>query len=229
MQGSDVQRAVQRARHAASQARRAADARAQRDRLRETLVREMFARPVRDYAHRNAGRPVRVLRAGFGASPDELGLSQLRDRGYEITVVTVDQAIPGAPVPATTGPAGTSGSGTCGRCRSRRARSTSCTARCCSTASGTSSWCSIASSRRCGRAGSCCCASATGTAPSACSTGGCRGRPGACCGPGWASGTPRRRAALVRCSVVSRGVREGRLRSRDPGVRADARAVRHAA
>jgi SAM-dependent methyltransferase len=94
-----VQRAVQRARHAASQARRAADARAQRDKLRETLVREMFARPVRDYAHRNAGRPVRVLRAGFGASPDELGLSQLRDRGYEITVVTVDQAGPGAPAP----------------------------------------------------------------------------------------------------------------------------------
>jgi SAM-dependent methyltransferase len=94
---SDVQRSVQRARHAASQARQAADARAQRDRLRETLAREMFARPVRDYAHRNAGRPVRVLRAGFGASLDELGLSQLRDRGYEITVVTVDQASPGAP------------------------------------------------------------------------------------------------------------------------------------
>jgi hypothetical protein len=100
VQRSDVQRAVQRARHAASQARRAADARAQRDKLRETRVREMFARPVRDYAHRNAGRPVRVLRAGFGAAPDELGLSQLRDRGYEITVVTVDQAGPGAPVPA---------------------------------------------------------------------------------------------------------------------------------
>jgi SAM-dependent methyltransferase len=98
-----VQRSVQRARHAASQARQAADARAQRDRLRETRAREMFARPVRDYAHRNAGRPVRVLRAGLGASLDELGLSQLRDRGYEITVVTVDQAGPGAPAP---GPAG---------------------------------------------------------------------------------------------------------------------------
>jgi hypothetical protein len=98
-----AQQAVQRARYAASQARRAADARAQRDKLRETLVREMFARPVRDYAHRNAGRPVRVLRAGFGASPDELGLGQLRDRGYEITVVTVDQAAPGAPLPAPAG------------------------------------------------------------------------------------------------------------------------------
>jgi hypothetical protein len=102
-QRSDVQRSVQRARHAASQARQAADARAQRDKLRETLAREMFARPVRDYAHRNAGRPVRVLRAGFLASPDELGLSQLRDRGYEITVVTVDQAGPGGPAPAAAG------------------------------------------------------------------------------------------------------------------------------
>jgi hypothetical protein len=46
---------------------------------------------------------VRVLRAGFGASPEELGLSQLRDRGYEITVVTVDQAGPGAPAPAPAG------------------------------------------------------------------------------------------------------------------------------
>ncbi len=101
--GSDVQRSVQRARHAASQARQAADARAQRDRLRETLARELFARPVRDCAHRNAGRPVRVLRAGLGASPEELGLSQLRDRGYEITVVTVDQAAPGAPAPAPAG------------------------------------------------------------------------------------------------------------------------------
>jgi hypothetical protein len=100
VQGSDVQRSVQRARHAASQARRAADARAQRDKLRETRAREMFARPVRDYAHRNAGRPVRVLRAGSGASLDELGLSQLRDRGYEVAVVTVDQAAPGAPAPA---------------------------------------------------------------------------------------------------------------------------------
>ena len=94
---------MQRARNAASQARQAADARAQRDKLRETLAREMFARPVRDYAHRNAGRPVRVLRAGFLASPDELGLSQLRDLGYAITVVTVDQAGPGSPVPAPAG------------------------------------------------------------------------------------------------------------------------------
>ena len=93
----DVQRAVQQARHAASQARLAAAARAQRDRLRETLVREMFARPVRDCAHRSLGRPVRVLRAGALTPLDELGLSQLRDRDYEVTVVTVDQPGPWAP------------------------------------------------------------------------------------------------------------------------------------
>jgi SAM-dependent methyltransferase len=90
-QRPDVQRAVQRARHAASQARLAAEARAQRDKLRETLVREMFARPVRDCAHRSLGRPVHVLRAGALTPLEELGLSQLRDRGYEVTVVTVDQ------------------------------------------------------------------------------------------------------------------------------------------
>ena len=98
---AEAQRAVQRARHAASQARLAAATRSQR----EAMVREMFARPVRDCAHRRTGRPVRVLRAGSQASLDELGLSQLRDLGYEITVVTVDQAGPwaGTAVPAAAG------------------------------------------------------------------------------------------------------------------------------
>jgi SAM-dependent methyltransferase len=100
VQGPDVQGAVQRARHAAGQARLVAATKAQRERLRETLVREMFAHPVRECAHRSLGQPVRVLRAGIGTPLDELGLSQLRDRGYEITVVTVDQPGPWAPVPA---------------------------------------------------------------------------------------------------------------------------------
>jgi len=86
----EAQQAVRRARHAASQARAAAAARAHRD----TLVREMFALPVRDCAHRCAGRPVRVLRAGCLTPLDELGLAQLRDAGFEITVVTVGQAGP---------------------------------------------------------------------------------------------------------------------------------------
>lgn len=93
----DVQRAVQRARQAASQARLAAAARAERDQRRETLIREIFARPVRDCARQSLGRPVRVLRAGALTPLDELGLSQLQDRGYEFTVVTVDQPGPWAP------------------------------------------------------------------------------------------------------------------------------------
>ncbi len=89
----EVQQAVQRARHAASQARLAAATREQRDRQREIRVREMFARPVRDCARQRLGQPVRVLRAGALTPLDELGLSQLRDRGYESTVVTVDQGV----------------------------------------------------------------------------------------------------------------------------------------
>jgi SAM-dependent methyltransferase len=87
---AEAQQAVRRARHAVSQARIAAAHRAHRD----TMVREMFALPVRDCAHRCAGRPVSVLRAGQQTPLDELGLSQLRDSGFEISVVTVDPAGP---------------------------------------------------------------------------------------------------------------------------------------
>ena len=84
---AEAQQAVRRARHAASQARIAAANRAHRD----TMVREMFALPVRDCANRCVGRPVSVLRAG--QTPlDELGLNQLRDRGFEISVLTVNPA-----------------------------------------------------------------------------------------------------------------------------------------
>ncbi len=89
---AEAQRAVRRARHAASQARIAAASRAHRD----TLVREMFALPVRDCAYRCVGRPVSVLRAGRQTPLDELGLSQLRHSGFEISVVTVDPAGPAA-------------------------------------------------------------------------------------------------------------------------------------
>jgi SAM-dependent methyltransferase len=57
----------------------------------------MFALPVRDCACRCAGRPVSVLRAGRQTPLDELGLSQLRDHGFEISVVTVDSAGPVGP------------------------------------------------------------------------------------------------------------------------------------
>ena len=84
---TEAQQAVRRARHAASQARIAAATRA----YRETLVREIFAAPVRDCAYRCVGRPVSVLRAGCLTPLGELGLGQLRDSGFEISVVTVDQ------------------------------------------------------------------------------------------------------------------------------------------
>jgi hypothetical protein len=93
----EAQRAVLRARYTASQARMTAATRA----YRKTLVREMFAQPVRDYAYRCIGRPVSLLRAGHLASLDELGLDQLRDSGFEVTVLTVDEAGPRF------GPAGT--------------------------------------------------------------------------------------------------------------------------
>jgi SAM-dependent methyltransferase len=85
---TQAQQAVRRARHAAGQARAVAGRRA----YRETLVREMFALPIRDSAYRSVGRPVSVLRAGCLTPLDELGLAQLRDAGFEISVVTVDQA-----------------------------------------------------------------------------------------------------------------------------------------
>jgi SAM-dependent methyltransferase len=82
-----AQQAVERARNAAGQARLAAAALA----YRETLVREMFALPVRDCVRQCAGRPVSVLRAGCLTPLGELGLGQLRASGFEIAVVTVEQ------------------------------------------------------------------------------------------------------------------------------------------
>ena len=86
---ADAQRAVQRARHAANKARIGAAAKEHR----ETLVREMFALPVRDCVYRCIGRPVGLLRAGRLTPLAELGLDQLRESGFEITVVTVDEDV----------------------------------------------------------------------------------------------------------------------------------------
>ena len=85
---AEAQQAVRRARHAASQARSAAANRA----YRESMILQMFAQPVRDCAYRCVGRPVYLLRAGRQAPLAELGLAQLREGGFEISVVTVDQA-----------------------------------------------------------------------------------------------------------------------------------------
>ncbi len=92
---TEAERAVSRARQAASQARLAAATRA----YRGTPVREMFALPIRDCVYQCVGRPVRLLLAGYLASPDELGLPQLRAAGFDITVLAVDEQDPGRPVP----------------------------------------------------------------------------------------------------------------------------------
>ncbi|HEX6528071.1 MAG TPA: methyltransferase domain-containing protein [Streptosporangiaceae bacterium] len=55
---------------------------------------EIFAQPVRDYSYQCLGRPIRVLQAGCAASADELGLDKLRDNGFEIQMLTVDQDHP---------------------------------------------------------------------------------------------------------------------------------------
>lgn len=60
----------------------------------ETLVVDTFAQPVRDYVHQGLGRPVSLLRAGCVTSLDELGLGTLRDAGFEISVVGVEQDHP---------------------------------------------------------------------------------------------------------------------------------------
>ena len=84
---TEAQRAVKRARHAADKARGVAATQA----YRQTLVRELFAVPVRDCAHRCLGRPVSLLRAGGLTPLDELGLDRLRRSGFEIAVLTVEE------------------------------------------------------------------------------------------------------------------------------------------
>jgi SAM-dependent methyltransferase len=85
-----AQEAVQRARHAASTARKVAATRARRTQDE----REMFAQPVQDQLYQTLGRPLHVLRAGTRTPIGELGLARLRDSGYQIIVTTVDQDTP---------------------------------------------------------------------------------------------------------------------------------------
>jgi SAM-dependent methyltransferase len=49
-----------------------------------------FAEPVRDYVMRYLGRPVNVLQAGCLAPLRELGLGELAEGGFEISVTAVD-------------------------------------------------------------------------------------------------------------------------------------------
>lgn len=86
----DAERAVTRARHAA---REVHDAAAQ-EAARAGLARELFARPVRDYAIQVLDRPIALLRAGCRAPLYELDLIGLRESGFEVAVTTVDQDHP---------------------------------------------------------------------------------------------------------------------------------------
>jgi SAM-dependent methyltransferase len=90
MSSADARRAVVRARHAATRARQAAEDQADRARR----VRELFARPTRDYVYQVLGRPVAVLLGGSQTPVEELGLDKLRESGFEISVTTVDQDDP---------------------------------------------------------------------------------------------------------------------------------------
>lgn len=49
-----------------------------------------FAEPVRDYVLQCVGRPVSVLQAGCNAPLRELGIGELADGGFEISVTAVD-------------------------------------------------------------------------------------------------------------------------------------------
>jgi SAM-dependent methyltransferase len=90
MSSADARRAVTRARHAATRARQAAEDETDRARL----VRDLFARPTRDYLYQVLGRPVAVLLGGCQTPVEELGLDKLRESGFEISVTTVDQDDP---------------------------------------------------------------------------------------------------------------------------------------
>ena len=48
-----------------------------------------FSEPVRDYVAQCAGRPVSVLQAGCLAPLRELGIGELADDGFEISVTAV--------------------------------------------------------------------------------------------------------------------------------------------
>jgi SAM-dependent methyltransferase len=88
-----------RARHATTRAHQAAEDEAERARL----VRDLFARPVRDYLYQVLGRPVAVLLGGCQTPVEELGLDNLRASGFVISVTTVDQDDPATRAAAASG------------------------------------------------------------------------------------------------------------------------------
>src|SRR6185437_6171239 len=53
-----------------------------------------FAEPLRDYALQSLGQPVSLLQAGCLAPLRELGIGQLADGGFDISVTAVDADTP---------------------------------------------------------------------------------------------------------------------------------------
>jgi SAM-dependent methyltransferase len=57
---------------------------------RQRTASRFFAEPMRDYVLQSLGRPVSVLQAGCLAPLHELGLGELTEDGFEISVTAVD-------------------------------------------------------------------------------------------------------------------------------------------
>src|SRR2546423_10161789 len=53
-----------------------------------------FAEPLREYVHAGLGRPVSVLQAGCLAPLRELGIGELQEQGFEVSVSVVDAGDP---------------------------------------------------------------------------------------------------------------------------------------
>ena len=58
------------------------------------MISQFFAEPLRDYVLQGLGRPVGLLQAGCLAPLRELGLGELAEGGFEISVTAVDDDTP---------------------------------------------------------------------------------------------------------------------------------------
>src|SRR5580693_4410273 len=61
---------------------------------KQSTTNRFFAEPMRDYVLQCLGRPVSLLQAGCLAPLRELGLGELTEAGFEISVTAVDDDNP---------------------------------------------------------------------------------------------------------------------------------------
>ena len=61
---------------------------------KQPTISQFFAEPLRDYVLQSLGRPVSLLQAGCLAPLRELGLGELAEGGFEISVTAVDDDNP---------------------------------------------------------------------------------------------------------------------------------------